>query len=90
MCDFSFSPLLLYSQNSPSETHSISEWGLLVFIPFVILLVIVIKGHIYMPVWTYFIALGFGAAAMLPLSAIYAISVSSSLRQPFRRTGLGD
>ncbi|KAK4701756.1 hypothetical protein P7C70_g4468, partial [Phenoliferia sp. Uapishka_3] len=47
------------------------EWGLLVFIPFIILLVTVIKGHIYMPVWTYFIALGFGAAAMLPLSAIY-------------------
>lgn len=53
------------------------------FIPFVILLVIVIKGHIYMPVWTYFIALGFGAAAMLPLSAIYAISVRSLLGHPF-------
>lgn len=53
------------------------------FIPFVILLVIVIKGHIYMPVWTYFIALGFGAAAMLPLSAIYAISVRLSLGAAF-------
>lgn len=29
---------------------------------------------LYMPWWTYIVALGFGAAAMLPLGAIYAIS----------------
>lgn len=27
-----------------------------------------------MPLWTYFVALGFGAAAMLPMSLVYAIS----------------
>lgn len=27
-----------------------------------------------MPTWTYFVALGFGAAAMLPMSFVYAIS----------------
>lgn len=27
-----------------------------------------------MPVWTYFVALGFGAAAMLPMSFVYALS----------------
>ncbi|KAL5047622.1 OPT oligopeptide transporter protein-domain-containing protein [Aspergillus fruticulosus] len=29
---------------------------------------------IYMPIWTYFVALGFGAAAMLPMSFVYAMS----------------
>lgn len=27
-----------------------------------------------MPTWTYFVALGFGASAMLPMSLVYAIS----------------
>lgn len=27
-----------------------------------------------MPTWTYFVALGFGAAAMLPMSLVYAMS----------------
>lgn len=63
----------------PNDTFHHSEWGFLTFIPFIILLLVVIKGEIYMPVWTYFVALGFGAVAMLPLSAIYAISVRAFL-----------
>lgn len=43
-------------------------------IPFVILLAIVATNSIWMPTWTYFVALGFGAATMLPMSLVYAIS----------------
>ncbi|KAK8853053.1 hypothetical protein IAR55_003754 [Kwoniella newhampshirensis] len=50
------------------------EWGLLTLIPFVILLALTATGHLWMPTWTYFVALGFGAAAMLPMSLVYAMS----------------
>ncbi|KAF3800837.1 Oligopeptide transporter 5 [Colletotrichum gloeosporioides] len=50
------------------------EWGLLTAIPIGILLVIVATKSIWMPTWTYFVALGFGAAAMLPMSLVYAMS----------------
>ncbi|KAH0443797.1 OPT oligopeptide transporter [Colletotrichum camelliae] len=50
------------------------EWGLLTAIPVGILLVIVATRSIWMPTWTYFVALGFGAAAMLPMSLVYAMS----------------
>lgn len=43
-------------------------------IPAVILLILVVKGTVYMPIFTYFVALGFGAASMLPMSLIYATS----------------
>ncbi|EAL21541.1 hypothetical protein CNBD0090 [Cryptococcus deneoformans B-3501A] len=50
------------------------EWGLLTLIPFVILLAVVVSKKLYMSTWTYFVALGFGAAAMLPMSLVYAMS----------------
>jgi len=43
-------------------------------VPFVILLVIVAAKQVWMPTWTYFIALGFGGAAMLPMALVYAVS----------------
>lgn len=43
-------------------------------VPFVVLLVIVATNSVWMPTWTYFVALGFGASAMLPMSLVYAIS----------------
>ncbi|OHF00492.1 OPT oligopeptide transporter [Colletotrichum orchidophilum] len=50
------------------------EWGLLTIIPIGILLVIVATKSVWMPTWTYFVALGFGGAAMLPMSLVYAMS----------------
>ncbi|KAJ7735539.1 OPT oligopeptide transporter [Mycena maculata] len=50
------------------------EWIALFTFPFVILLVVVIKGGIYMPLFTYFIGLLFGGAATLPMASIYALS----------------
>ncbi|KAJ7443213.1 OPT oligopeptide transporter [Mycena galericulata] len=50
------------------------EWLALFTIPFVILLVVVIKGGIYMPLFTYFVGLAVGAAATLPMASIYALS----------------
>lgn len=50
------------------------EWCVLGAVPFVILLVIVATKSVYMSTWTYFVALGFGASAMLPMSLVYAIS----------------
>ncbi|KAF7536567.1 hypothetical protein G7054_g4406 [Neopestalotiopsis clavispora] len=35
------------------------EWGLLTIIPIVVLLAIVAAGSVWMPTWTYFVALGF-------------------------------
>jgi hypothetical protein len=37
-------------------------------------LIIVCTGNLWMPPWTYVIALGFGAASMLPMSLVYAMS----------------
>jgi hypothetical protein len=39
-----------------------------------VLLVIVLKGHVYMPLFTLFVALAVGAVATLPMSLVYAIS----------------
>ncbi|KAK1991360.1 OPT oligopeptide transporter [Colletotrichum falcatum] len=50
------------------------EWGVLTAVPIGILLVIVATGSVWMPTWTYFVALGFGGAAMLPMSLVYAMS----------------
>ncbi|KAL2825490.1 OPT oligopeptide transporter protein-domain-containing protein [Aspergillus cavernicola] len=50
------------------------EWAALTLIPIITLLGIVVSKVIYMPIWTYFVALGFGAAAMLPMSLVYAMS----------------
>lgn len=50
------------------------EWVALTLVPFFMLLGVVVSKAIYMPIWTYFIALGFGAAAMLPMSFVYALS----------------
>lgn len=44
------------------------------FVPFVVLLAVVATNSVWMPTWTYFVALGFGASAMLPMSLVYAIS----------------
>lgn len=51
-----------------------SEWLAIFLAAFITLLVIVIKGGIYMPLFTFFVALGFGVAATLPMSLVYAIS----------------
>ncbi|OCF76766.1 hypothetical protein I204_02468 [Kwoniella mangroviensis CBS 8886] len=50
------------------------EWALLTLIPFFMLLGVILTKKLYMSTWTYFVALGFGAAAMLPMSLIYAVS----------------
>jgi hypothetical protein len=39
-----------------------------------VLLVIVLKGHVYMPLFTLFVALAMGAVTTLPMSIVYAIS----------------
>jgi hypothetical protein len=39
-----------------------------------VLLVIVLKGHVYMPLFTLFVALSVGGVATLPMSLVYAIS----------------
>lgn len=43
-------------------------------VPFVLLLILVCKDTVWMSWWTYLVALGFGASAMLPMSLVYAIS----------------
>jgi OPT oligopeptide transporter protein. len=50
------------------------EWVALTLVPTLMLLGIVVSKTIYMPIWTYFVALGFGAVSMLPMSFVYAIS----------------
>ncbi|KAL4784655.1 OPT oligopeptide transporter protein-domain-containing protein [Aspergillus varians] len=50
------------------------EWAALTLVPFFTLLGVVVSKTVYMPIWTYFIALGFGAASMLPMSFVYALS----------------
>lgn len=50
------------------------EWVALTLVPTLMLLGIVASKTIYMPIWTYCIALGFGATAMLPMSFVYAMS----------------
>ncbi|CAK7236757.1 hypothetical protein SBRCBS47491_009744 [Sporothrix bragantina] len=55
-------------------TIKLWEWAVLTLLPVIILLAIVATNSIWMSTWTYFVALGFGAAAMLPMSLIYATS----------------
>jgi hypothetical protein len=50
------------------------EWAALTLVPTVMLFGIAVSKRIYMPIWTYFVALGFGATAMLPMSFVYAMS----------------
>ncbi|KAL2698715.1 hypothetical protein AAEP93_010103 [Penicillium crustosum] len=50
------------------------EWVPLTLVPTLMLLGVVVSKTIYMPIWTYFVALGFGAVSMLPMSFVYAIS----------------
>ncbi|KAK1972368.1 OPT oligopeptide transporter [Colletotrichum sublineola] len=50
------------------------EWIILTAVPVGILLVIVATKSVWIPTWTYFVALGFGCAAMLPMSLLYATS----------------
>ncbi|KAJ7112751.1 OPT oligopeptide transporter [Mycena crocata] len=53
---------------------SAREWIFLFAVAFVVLLVIVLKGHVYLPVFTLFVALAVGAVSTLPMSLVYAIS----------------
>ncbi|KIY68861.1 OPT oligopeptide transporter [Cylindrobasidium torrendii FP15055 ss-10] len=50
------------------------QWAAIFLASAVTLLVIVLKGNIYMPLFTYFVAIAFGGAATLPMSLVYAIS----------------
>lgn len=50
------------------------DWLALFFIPAAVLLGLVVSGKVWMPTFTYFVALGFGIASMLPMSLIYATS----------------
>ncbi|KAK4914282.1 hypothetical protein LTR66_017159 [Elasticomyces elasticus] len=61
-------------QSKAFHQDKLREWTALTVIPFVMLLGIVVSKTVYMPIWTYFVALGFGAAAMLPMSFVYALS----------------
>ncbi|CAG8387696.1 unnamed protein product [Penicillium salamii] len=61
-------------QSAAYHQDKLREWTVLTLVPFFMLLGIVVSKAIYMPIWTYFIALGFGAAAMLPMSFVYALS----------------
>ncbi|KAF7326167.1 putative plant-like oligopeptide transporter [Mycena kentingensis (nom. inval.)] len=53
---------------------TLAEWAAVFIAPFLILLLIVLKGGIYMPLFTYFVGLLFGAAATLPMATIYGLS----------------
>jgi drug/metabolite transporter (DMT)-like permease len=46
----------------------------LFFCSFVPTIIILAKGYLYIPLWTYFIALGTGALVVTPLGWLYAIS----------------
>ncbi|KAJ7290272.1 putative plant-like oligopeptide transporter [Mycena rebaudengoi] len=50
------------------------EWLILFLASFVTIVVLVTNGHLYMPLFTLFVGLAFGALATLPMSLIYAIS----------------
>ncbi|KAJ7824588.1 OPT oligopeptide transporter [Mycena olivaceomarginata] len=51
------------------------SWWISIFITaVVVLLAIVLKGHVYMPLFTLFVALAMGAVTTLPMSIVYAIS----------------
>ncbi|KAJ6485410.1 OPT oligopeptide transporter protein-domain-containing protein [Mycena vitilis] len=50
------------------------EWIVVFCVAFIVLLVIVLTGHLYMPLYTLFVALAVGAVSTLPMSLVYAIS----------------
>ncbi|KAF7344027.1 OPT oligopeptide transporter [Mycena venus] len=58
----------VYPEVSPIAWISLFSTAVLV------LLVIVLKGHVYMPLFTLFVALAVGAVTTLPMSIVYAIS----------------
>lgn len=50
-------------------------WFITLFlISFVILIVILSQGYLFIPVWTYFVALATGAIVVIPLGWLYALS----------------
>ncbi|KAJ7452719.1 OPT oligopeptide transporter [Mycena galericulata] len=51
-----------------------TAWMAMFTVAFLVLLIIVLKGHIYMPLFTLFVALAIGAVSTLPMSLVYAIS----------------
>ncbi|KAL4933111.1 OPT family oligopeptide transporter [Aspergillus undulatus] len=61
-------------QSGAYHQDRLRECVALTLVPTVMLLRVVVSKTIYMPIWTYFVALGFGAAAMLPMSFVYAMS----------------
>ncbi|KAJ7635835.1 OPT oligopeptide transporter [Mycena polygramma] len=50
------------------------EWIAVFCVAFIVLLAIVLTGHVYMPLYTLFVALAVGAVSTLPMSLVYAIS----------------
>lgn len=65
---------IIQERKALTRTGTTREWAVLSVVPFVLLLIIVATNSVWMPTWTYFVALGFGASAMLPMSLVYAIS----------------
>jgi hypothetical protein len=55
----------------------------LFFCSFVPTIAILATGHLYIPLWTYFIALGTGALVVLPLGWLYALSNFQLVSLPF-------
>ncbi len=52
----------------------IREWVILTLVPIIVLLIVVATKLVWMLSWTYFVALGFEAAAILPMGLVYAVS----------------
>ncbi len=58
-------------------------WFLALFIAsFVILVTIIATGHMFIPVWTYFVALATGAVIVVPLGWLYALSNFQLVSRP--------
>lgn len=55
----------------------------LFFCAFVPTIVIIASGYLYIPLWTYFIALGTGALVVAPLGWLYALSNFQLVSRPF-------
>ncbi|KAF4768045.1 hypothetical protein HAV15_002599 [Penicillium sp. str.  len=62
------------NQSGAYYQDRLREWIALTLVPTLMLLGVVVSKTVYMPIWTYFVALGFGAVSMLPMSFVYAIS----------------
>ncbi|KAJ7153240.1 OPT oligopeptide transporter [Mycena filopes] len=50
------------------------EWLGIFTTAFIVLLAIILKGEVYMPLFTLFVALAIGAVSTLPMSLVYAVS----------------